>query len=67
MKGLKGAVEQAIRELRADHYPIWSSVEAVKADKDPIGCGMCFPHDGSWPCTSSLIADELAAAIAEQT
>jgi len=47
---------EAVAQLNAEHY------------RDPElkgrgGCVMCWPKDGSWPCTTRLIADELRARI----
>jgi hypothetical protein len=44
-------LEAAIAELRAEHF----------RDGQVDGCVMCWPKDGRWPCTSALIADEIAA------
>jgi hypothetical protein len=52
---LRAALTDAVAELDVIHYP------------DPGvflgrgGCIMCWPKDGSWPCTTRLIADELRA------
>jgi hypothetical protein len=48
------AVTKAVAELDAEHYP---DLEL----KGRGGCVMCWPKDGSWPCTTRLIADELRA------
>ena len=43
---------QAVEDLRREHRP-----------DDSIGgqggCVMCWPKDGSWPCWTRMIADEL--------
>lgn len=41
-------------ELREEHVPQWSTPEMEARGKDPIGCVMCWPQDGSWPCTTIL-------------
>lgn len=41
-------------ELRGEHVPQWSTPEMEARGKDPIGCVMCWPQDGSWPCTTIL-------------
>lgn len=57
--------------LRADSVPR-SALVAVLAELDaehrpepdrPWGCVMCWPRDGSWPCVTRLIADELRAIV----
>lgn len=54
--GLHEAVSTAIGELDVEHRPEW-------AGGKPIGCVICSPGDGSWPCTSRLIADDLRVHI----
>src|SRR5678816_1570409 len=44
---VRARVMQAVLELDAEHVPEWASDTAKQAGKDPIGCVMCFPHDGS--------------------
>lgn len=66
MRGAKRAVTaaaEAVIDLRLEHVPAWSSDEMRARGKDPIGCQLCWPADGHWPCSSSRIADELAAAV----
>ncbi len=41
-------------ELREEHVPQWLTPEMEARGKDPIGCVMCWPQDGSWPCTTIL-------------
>jgi hypothetical protein len=57
------AIQRAVRELDAEHQPDWASEQAREAGKDPVGCVMCWPKGGSWPCTSKLIADDLRTAV----
>jgi len=59
----KAAVTQAVRELDEEHAPTWVSDLAKDAGKDPIGCRMCFPSDGSWPCITRMIANDLRALL----
>lgn len=56
---LLDVVKQAVTELDEEHKPMWMSEKAEHTGKDPIGCYICFPHDGSWPCTTRMIADDL--------
>lgn len=56
---LREAMQEAATELRAVHYPEWSSAKAKADGKDPIGCATCGGADGSWPCTSRMVADDL--------
>ena len=44
-------------ELRGEHVPQWSTPEMEARGKDPIGCVMCWPQDGSWPCVTILILE----------
>lgn len=55
---VRKAAEQAVAELDADHSPL-----VVQDGKKAIGCVLCFPGDGSWPCTARMIADDLRAAL----
>jgi hypothetical protein len=59
---LRAVTRQAVGELDSEHAPMWSNDKALATGKEPIGCGMCFPHDGHWPCISRMIADDLRAA-----
>lgn len=64
--GLREAAEQAVLELCDEHTPTWAS-DAAKADgKVPLGCAMCWPRDGHWPCISRMIADDLRQALEDQ-
>lgn len=49
---LRQAIGEGVPELRAEH----------QRDEQVDGCLMCWPKDGHWPCTSAIIADDLAAA-----
>ena len=60
---LLDAIDAQVVELLAEHHPEWASDEQKAKGKDPIGCFMCFPHDGSWPCVSRRIADEMHALL----
>lgn len=62
---VRDAVVQAIRELDDEHYPTWASDKAKADGKEPIGCSMCWPKDGSWPCVSRLIATDLLHALTD--
>lgn len=53
------AVHQAVTELDAEHAPTWTSADGKAAGKEPIGCQVCFPGDGSWPCVTRMVADDL--------
>ncbi len=50
---LRQVIAAAVDELRAEHY----------RDEQVDGCAMCWPKDGRWPCTSALIADDLATSL----
>jgi hypothetical protein len=63
MTDLRCAVAVAIADLELEHEPIWSNDRARKRGKDPIGCSICWPRDGSWPCISRMIADDLTRAL----
>lgn len=63
MRRIRAIVTNAINELDAEHTPAWAGEQAQASGKEPIGCAMCWPHDGSWPCSSRLIADDLRTAI----
>jgi hypothetical protein len=53
----EGIVREGV-DLATVHHPL-----VVQPGKDPVGCEVCYPEDGSWPCTSSLIADALRALL----
>lgn len=52
-------IAKAVAELDAEHQPQWYSDNAKAQGKEPIGCTICFPRDGSWPCVSRMVADDL--------
>lgn len=62
-KWLRDEVATALADLDEKHRPQWSSDEAAAKGKAPIGCALCWPGDGHWPCSSRLIADDLRAAL----
>jgi hypothetical protein len=65
------ALKQAVLELDDEHRPQWVNKDAYgyttepRDDLDPVGCVICFPHDGSWPCVSALIARDLRVIVAD--
>lgn len=59
------AIRQAITELDAVHQPQWNSNQARADGRTPEGCDMCGSGDGSWPCVTRMVADDLRAAIGE--
>lgn len=63
VKRLRKVVRTALADLDEEHQPQWSSDEAAAKGKAPIGCALCWPGDGHWPCRSLLIADDLRAAL----
>ena len=56
---LQTAVAAAVAELDAVHDPMWASHRSEELGEKPIGCALCFPGDGSWPCTTRMVADDL--------
>ena len=56
---LLDALDAQVSELLADHQPEWANEEAKAAGKEPWVCGTCGVADGSWPCTSLLIAEDM--------
>lgn len=60
---LRAVIGQAVAELDAEHRPTWASPTAEAAGKEPVGCVICFPADGSWPCVSRMVADDLRACL----
>jgi hypothetical protein len=50
------AAEQALLSILSEHVPQWSTDTAKRSGKHPIGCALCWPSDGSWPCTTWLEA-----------
>lgn len=57
---LEARAKRAAAELRAEHRP-----EAIRLGA--WGCVVCYPADGSWPCVSHMIADDLDPAESETT
>ncbi len=57
---LAGYVVQALAQLDDEHRP-------DPELKGRGGCVMCWPKDGSWPCVTRLIADELRVLFAPET
>lgn len=54
---LTAVIRQAVTELAAEH--------AEPRPESVQGCRLCWPGDGSWPCVTRMIADELRAAIGD--
>ena len=52
---LRAALTGAVEELDAEHYSA--------ADVKGRWCIICGPADGSWPCSSRMIADDLRQAL----
>lgn len=59
-------IASEILELEAEHSPQWVSPEAQANGKNPIGCVLCFPQDGSWPCLSRMNVDVVLAELKKQ-
>jgi hypothetical protein len=62
-KEMLAIVASAVHELDAEHRPQWADYRAEETGKDPIGCQICFPGDGSWPCVTRMVADDLRALL----
>jgi hypothetical protein len=60
---LRDAVRLAINDLDLEHRPTWASEAAESAGKEPVGCAMCWPRDGHWPCISRQVCDDLRHAL----
>lgn len=60
------AADKAADELIALHQPTWATPAAQARGTKPTGCGICFPHDGSWPCLSRMAADDLRRVVDRQ-
>jgi hypothetical protein len=56
---LRGLIRQAVTELDAVHRPMWLTERAEAEGRPPLGCEMCYPGDGSWPCNSAMVANDL--------
>ena len=54
----RSALVTAVAELDAEHRPDLRIPLLPRG-----GCVMCWPKDGSWPCVTRLIADELRAIV----
>lgn len=54
---LRAVIAQAVAELDAEHR---DADEAVRGRHG--GCVICFPSDGSWPCVTRMVADDLRKA-----
>lgn len=55
-------LDRELLELESEHRPQWSTPEAKALGKDPIGCMICWPSDGSWPCISKMCVEEIRKA-----
>ncbi len=66
LERLRGLIREAIADLDDEHRPQWYSAEVKAKGYDPIGCVICFPEDGSWPCVGGMIADDLRAALGDR-
>jgi hypothetical protein len=62
-KEMLAIVASAVAEIDADHGPEWADHRAEAMGKEPIGCRICFPGDGSWPCVAKMAADELRVLL----
>lgn len=52
---LRAVIDRAEQDLCDDHQPLMHGAHA-------IGCQICYPADGSWPCVVRLTLDDLTAA-----
>lgn len=65
---LRATMAKVVEELDAAHVPMWIAStggftrESVEG-KQPVGCMECYPQDGSWPCISRMLADDLLIAL----
>ena len=53
---LEAVIVKAVAEIRSEHRPM-PATEVGRSG----GCVICWPKDGSWPCTTALVADEMEA------
>lgn len=60
---LEGLIEGAVAELDAEHYPQWANPGDRAEGRKPLGCVICWPRDGSWPCSSRAVADDLRRIV----
>jgi hypothetical protein len=60
---LRDAVLNAVADLADEHQPQWASDEMKARGKDPLGCVICWPKDGGWPCSTAMVVDDLRAAL----
>lgn len=44
--------------IDAEHVP-----DVLQPGKDPIGCLLCYPADGSWPCSTRMATDDALSAL----
>lgn len=62
-------LDDEVAELFAEHRPQWVAkgsygyTEEPQDGFDPVGCVICYPQDGDWPCTSFIIAEAIKALI----
>jgi hypothetical protein len=66
-------IRSAIAELNAEHRPQWVAgdnnygyTDKPRDGFDPVGCVICYPQDGSWPCTSALVVDDLISLLPDR-
>lgn len=60
---LRSVIADVAHELGEEHRPDWASEKAKAAGKDPVWCVICGTADGSWPCVSSLVAEDLTEGL----
>jgi hypothetical protein len=65
VRQLRQAVMEAATELGLAHEPEWASPAAKEKGLNPVWCAICGAADGSWPCTSRMVLDDLLAVVAE--
>lgn len=56
-------IRESAEALESEHWPLWASEQAKANGRPPVGCEICFPKDGSWPCVTRMVADDLRKLI----
>lgn len=62
---LRDVIRSAVDELEHEHRPLWTSDAMEAAGAPPMGCLVCWPGDGRWPCVTRGVVSDLRRALAD--
>lgn len=72
LRALSRAIEAAVAELDSEHRPYDPRTNTAVSPglhrtDAKLGCVICWPSDGFWPCPTRMLADELRSLVAPET